>query len=224
MRDPRVAPSQPCPGRSSSATGSPSSPLTRASSATSPLRIGAGPHARAFIALACMVPGLSFFLFDRQRLSTLRARFEQQVFRLDRRVTTLADVEARYGNQLDEMYGQNGGSATARLTSQGRWPIPLATVVLAFGWVLTLLPVKSDPPGLVGGRRPCPLPRRPTPWPSAPRRLLLRDQPHSPPLCPRRSPPQGLSAITGRVIVAVLLGWLVKVVADVPAAPASERP
>ncbi len=100
-----------------------------------------------FIALACMVPGLSFFLFDRQRLSTpLRARFEQQVFRLDRRVTTLADVEARYGNQLDEMYGQNGGSATARLTSQGRWPIPLATVVLAFGWVLTLLPVKSYPP------------------------------------------------------------------------------
>lgn len=77
----------------------------------------------------------------------------------------------------------------------GRWPIPLATVVLAFGWILTLLPVKSEVPsaGLVGGTSPpVPLPRRPTPWPSAPRRLLLRDQPHSSPLCPRRSRPQGL--------------------------------
>ena len=146
-----------------------------------------------FIALACMVPGLLFFLFDRQRLSTLRARFEQQIFRLDPRVTTLADVEARYGNQLDEMYGQNGSSATARLARQGRWPIPLATVVLAFGWILTLLPVKSDPPPAsladvalsfapAGQHRGLRLPRR----------LLLRDQPHSPPLCPRRSPPQGL--------------------------------
>ena len=145
-----------------------------------------------FIALACMVPGLLFFLFDRQRLSTLRARFEQQIFRLDPRVTTLADVDARYGNQLDEMYGQNGSSATARLARQGRWPIPLATVVLAFGWILALLPVKSDPPPAsltdvaflraAGQHRGLRLPRR----------LLLRDQPHTPPLRPRRSPPQGL--------------------------------
>ncbi len=167
-----------------------------------------------FIALACMVPGLLFFLFDRQRLSTLRARFEQQIFRLDPRVTTLADVEARYGNQLDEMYGQNGGSRTARLARQGRWPIPLATIVLAFGWVLTLLPVKSDPP---------PASLTDVALSFAPQantvafgflgayffaiNLILRRYARD------DLRPKAYSSITVRVIVAVLLGWLVEVVA-----------
>jgi hypothetical protein len=167
-----------------------------------------------FVALACMVPGLLFFLFDRQRLSTLRARFEQQIFRLDPRVTTLADVEARYGNQLDEMYGQNGGSATARLARQGRWPIPLATVVLAFGWILTLLPVKSDPP---------PASLTDVALSFAPQantvafgflgayffgiNLILRRYSRD------DLRPKAYSTITVRVIVAVLLGWLVQVVA-----------
>jgi hypothetical protein len=167
-----------------------------------------------FIALACMVPGLLFFLFDRQRLSTLRARFEQQIFRLDPRVTTLADVDARYGNQLDEMYGQNGSSATARLARQGRWPIPLATIVLAFGWILALLPVKSDPP------------------PASLTDVALSFAPQANTvafgflgayffainLISRRYArddlrPKAYSTITVRVIVAVLLGWLLKVVA-----------
>jgi len=166
-----------------------------------------------FIALACMVPGLLFFLFDRQRLSTLRARFEQQIFRLDPRVTTLADVEARYGNQLDEMYGQNGSSATARLARQGRWPIPLATVVLAFGWILALLPVKSDPP---------PASLADVALSFAPQantvafgflgayffaiNLILRRYARD------DLRPKAYSTIAVRVIVAVLLGWLVKVI------------
>ena len=167
-----------------------------------------------FIALACMVPGLLFFLFDRQRLSTLRARFEQQIFRLDPRVATLADVDARYGNQLDEMYGQNGGSATTRLARQGRWPIPLATIVLAFGWILALLPVKSDPP---------PASLTDVALSFAPQantvafgflgayffaiNLILRRYARD------DLRPKAYSTITVRVIVAVLLGWLVKVVA-----------
>ena len=166
-----------------------------------------------FIALACMVPGLLFFLFDRQRLSTLRARFEQQIFRLDPRVTTLADVEARYGNQLDEIYGQNGSSATARLARQGRWPIPLATVVLAFGWILALLPVKSDPP---------PASLADVALSFAPQantvafgflgayffaiNLILRRYARD------DLRPKAYSTIAVRVIVAVLLGWLVKVI------------
>ena len=167
-----------------------------------------------FIALACMVPGLLFFLFDRQRLSTLRARFEQQIFRLDPRVATLADVDARYGNQLDEMYGQNGGSTTTRLARQGRWPIPLATIVLAFGWILALLPVKSDPP---------PASLTDVALSFAPQantvafgflgayffaiNLILRRYARD------DLRPKAYSTITVRVIVAVLLGWLVKVVA-----------
>jgi hypothetical protein len=167
-----------------------------------------------FIALACMVPGLLFFLFDRQRLSTLRARFEQQIFRLDPRVDTLADVEARYGNQLDEMYGQTSGSVTARLARQGRWPIPLATVVLAFGWILALLPVKSDPP---------PASLADVALSFAPQantvafgflgayffaiNLILRRYARD------DLRPKAYSTIAVRVIVAVLLGWLVKVIA-----------
>ena len=167
-----------------------------------------------FIALACMVPGLLFFLFDRQRLSTLRARFEQQIFRLDPRVATLADVDARYGNQLDEMYGQNGGSTTSRLARQGRWPIPLATIVLAFGWILALLPVKSDPP---------PASLTDVALSFAPQantvafgflgayffaiNLILRRYARD------DLRPKAYSTITVRVIVAILLGWIVKVVA-----------
>src|SRR6185295_14426185 len=59
-----------------------------------------------FIFTASLLPALLYFLFDRQQLGTLRQRFEQQIFRLDPNVESLCDVEAKYGRQIDEIYGR----------------------------------------------------------------------------------------------------------------------
>jgi len=91
-----------------------------------------------FIATASLLPALLYFLFDRQQLGTLRQRFEQQIFRLDPSVKTLTDVRARYGQQIEEAYG---AVREVRLIRGTRWPILVATLVLAIGWILTLLPV-----------------------------------------------------------------------------------
>lgn len=52
------------------------------------------------ISVASVLPGLLYFLFDRQSLATMRDRFEQAIFRLDPNVATLTDVRAKYGRQM----------------------------------------------------------------------------------------------------------------------------
>jgi hypothetical protein len=79
-----------------------------------------------------------YFQFDAERLDTLRARWLQNVFRLDPAVSTISDVEAKYGRQLDEAYGSPGEGA-GRLTRGRRSPIICTTMILAFGWLLILL-------------------------------------------------------------------------------------
>lgn len=103
-----------------------------------------------FIATAALLPGLLYYLFDRQQLDTLRERFEQQIFRFDPHVRTLADVRARYGRQLEEIYGQEQAGYRNRLSRGKRWPILVATLVMTLGWTLVLTPVHvSDAPPLM---------------------------------------------------------------------------
>jgi len=64
-----------------------------------------------FVLAASVLPGLLYFLFDRQCLTTLRRRFEQSIFRLDPCVTTLTDVRAKYGKQMEEVYGKEDARA-----------------------------------------------------------------------------------------------------------------
>jgi hypothetical protein len=91
-----------------------------------------------FIAVATLLPALMYFQFDAERLGTLRDRWIQNVFRLDPAVATTDDVYAKYGKQLDEAYGRCD-DGQGRLTRGRRSPIILATLVLAFGWLLILL-------------------------------------------------------------------------------------
>jgi hypothetical protein len=172
----------------------------------------------AFISLACMVPGLLFFLFDRQRLSTLRDRFEQQVFRLDPNVATLADVYARFGRQIEETYGQVGEGAETRLTPQRRWPIIVATVALALGWVVTLLPVG----GLAVTTTSEQIARMFLPQPNAVAYGFLGAYFFSINLVLRRYArgdlrPKAYSSITVRILVVVILGWLIDTTVVEPA-------
>ena len=96
-----------------------------------------------FVLAASVLPGLLYFLFDRQCLTTLRRRFEQSIFRLDPCVTTLTDVRAKYGKQMEEVYGKEDARAGhKRLNPSGTsLPILAATILITLGWVITLPPV-----------------------------------------------------------------------------------
>jgi hypothetical protein len=105
-----------------------------------------------FIFTASLLPALLYFLFDRQQLGTLRQRFEQQIFRLDPNVESLCDVAAKYGRQIDEIYGRESAGGEGRLVRGTRWPILVATLVMTLGWMLTLLPAGPQSETLQPGK------------------------------------------------------------------------
>jgi hypothetical protein len=168
----------------------------------------------SFVSLACLVPGLLFFLFDRQRLSTLRDRFEQQIFRLDPNVNTLADVYTRYGKQIEETYGHGDDRTETRLERQRRWPIVVATIALALGWVITLLPVgRLDDPST-----PAEVAALFVPQQNAVAFGFLGAYFFAINLILRRYArgdlrPKAYTTITVRILVVVILGWLVDAIA-----------
>lgn len=90
------------------------------------------------ISVASLLPALMYFQFDAERLSTLRARRLGNAFRLDPTVSTVADVEAKYGPQIEEAYGRRGEGG-GRLSRGRRSPLVVATLTLTFGWLLILL-------------------------------------------------------------------------------------
>lgn len=102
------------------------------------------------ISTASLLPALMFFQFDAERLSTMRDRWMQNIFRIDPTLATVSDVEAKYGRQLEEAYGQRS-DGRGRLTRGRRSPLIVATVAITFGWLVILL--NTDPvlaPGAAG--------------------------------------------------------------------------
>ena len=91
------------------------------------------------ISVASLLPALMFYQFDRDRLSTLREKFEQQIFRLDPTMKTSLDIDAKYGRQIDEIYGRERPGRSSRLQPGRRTPIFVATVLIMLGWLLVLL-------------------------------------------------------------------------------------
>jgi hypothetical protein len=97
--------------------------------------IGIGVQFVSIVGLSAL-PVLLYFVFDREKLKTLREKFVRHVFRLDPAVRTRADVDVKYGQLLDEAYGRR---AEERLLPGARSPILLATGVMTLGWTLALL-------------------------------------------------------------------------------------
>jgi hypothetical protein len=91
------------------------------------------------IAIAAMLPALLYYQFDRDRLSTLREKFVQQIFRLDPTLTTKRAINARYGALIDEIYGPERSVRYRKLPPGRRAPIFVATVLMMLGWLLVLL-------------------------------------------------------------------------------------
>ena len=91
------------------------------------------------ISVAALLPALLYYQFDRDRLSTLRQRFEHQIFRLDPKMETIRDIDATYGRQINEIYGPERSGRSSKLPPGRRAPIFVATVLIMLGWLLVLL-------------------------------------------------------------------------------------
>jgi hypothetical protein len=180
------------------------------------------------IAVGALLPALMYFQFDRDKLSSLRSRWLRQVFRLDGQVETVSDVRAKYGNQLDEVFGRHAGtignSSAGGAPAPGRLsPILVCTLVTAVGWSLILLNSSVTGSGstlLSGGEqvRPVSFLHLFTPEPSTLMfgflgayffgvQLVLRGYVRG------DLRPKGYNGITVRVIITLILSWLLQAVA-----------
>jgi MFS family permease len=83
--------------------------------------------------VAAGLPGALYFLFQRQKLPTLRETFVRDLVRLDPNVQTTPDAENAYGSLIEEAYGSGSGGLAS-----GRVPIFLTTFLLAGFWVWVL--------------------------------------------------------------------------------------
>ncbi len=90
-----------------------------------------------FIGTASVLPALLYFLFERQKATTLRENLLRDVIRLDPSTETLDDAESIYGSSVDEAFS----SATLGhfLLGSGL-PILISTILLTLGWTIALLP------------------------------------------------------------------------------------
>lgn len=93
-----------------------------------------------FVITAALLPAVLYFIFDRNRLGTQRLQFERSIFRLDPDITSLVDLEAKYGATLREVLGERSAE-NSRLRHGTRWPILFATAIISVGWIFTMLPV-----------------------------------------------------------------------------------
>ncbi len=91
-----------------------------------------------FVGLAALVPAGLYFLFDRERLATLRERFVRTMFRLDGTIETVDELEDKYGNRMLETFGRPT-SHRGRLVAGTRFPIIFATLLIALGFTFSLL-------------------------------------------------------------------------------------
>ena len=105
------------------------------------LKASATVAALAVIALGfSVVPGLLFYLFERQSLTTLYKHTIRNIFRLHQRLEVVDDVQAEYGDKLAEAFGTQSGTRAERNRPGTRFPLILSTIVFTFGWVAIIDP------------------------------------------------------------------------------------
>jgi tetratricopeptide (TPR) repeat protein len=96
----------------------------------------------SFIATASLLPALLFFLFDRYQMNTLRHRLYRDLFRLDRRLKTRAEIDTKYGSQINEAYGPEE-QGSGRLAPGTRWPVLVCAFVISMLWLAAFRPIGS---------------------------------------------------------------------------------
>ena len=94
-----------------------------------------------FLGFAITFPALLYFFFERQRAEALRTRFLLNAFRLDDRLTTVTDVEARYGARMKDVFGETGSFVQQSRRSS---PILIATTVLSISLVAAFIKLRKS--------------------------------------------------------------------------------
>jgi len=95
-----------------------------------------------FVIIAALLPALLYFLFDRQKVSTVRKTFYRQIVMLDPALYSSQEAEEKYGHLINEVYGDK--SVGYYLVNVGL-PIALSSILIAVGWLMILLPTEPDP-------------------------------------------------------------------------------
>lgn len=117
---------------------SPSSTDTLAGSVSYAAEIG--PKLQVLlIGILSGLPALMFYLFDRQRLSTLKDEFYRAVVLLVPAIHTISDAKSVYGLKADSFLGNSGSNGkSARFLNNNRIIIYITTILITVGWTVTL--------------------------------------------------------------------------------------
>ncbi len=85
------------------------------------------------------LPALLFYLFDRQKLGTLREEFLRSVVVLIPSIHTLRDAESVFGLRADAILGDSSpGKQAGRFLPHNRSIIFVTTIIVTIGWVVAL--------------------------------------------------------------------------------------
>ncbi len=107
-------------------------------------RLGMGLQL-VMVSLLSLIPALLYYIFDRERIGTVRSAFFRNLFALDKEVRNLRDAEVKYGARAEEFFGKADETRTGRIVRGQRLPILIATVLITLGWVFTLIsPTEAD--------------------------------------------------------------------------------
>jgi hypothetical protein len=99
-----------------------------------------------FIALLASLPGLLYFQYERQQVTTLRDKFLREIMLLNPSVHTVEDAEIMYGSMVEEISGVVGASARQYFLLGAGRPIFLTTLLVTLGWLLIFLPIGAIEP------------------------------------------------------------------------------
>jgi hypothetical protein len=113
------------------------------------LRVYSGKESRlvsrviqvTYTAVLALFPALLYFQFDRQRVGTIRSSWIRAIFRMDKRMATLSDVDARYGDEISE--ASTYSTDSVRLLGGRHSPIIVATILISLGWTLLVIRTES---------------------------------------------------------------------------------
>jgi hypothetical protein len=93
------------------------------------------------ILLLSLLPGSLYFLFERQRVASIRDGLFREIMMLNPNVVTLDDANIMYGTMVDEISG-TVGETSRQYSLLGRGiPVMVATWLIALGWLFTLNPI-----------------------------------------------------------------------------------
>jgi hypothetical protein len=92
-----------------------------------------------FIGIATTLPATLYIIFGRLQLETVQVKFIREVLMLDPSIRTETEARNKYNVLFESVHGLSGGS---RYRLRGAaLPLITATILIALGWTLALLPI-----------------------------------------------------------------------------------